>query len=108
MQTKYPAASSFAIQGMAVKGEVDVSVDNKTGQQQLPGEEPPKQAVQVEREAVWGDYFRVFTYAKRWDFVLMVGAALASLAGGVVSPQIPTGTQVQTPQTDVEVRPRLS
>ncbi|KAJ0121413.1 bc transporter [Diaporthe amygdali] len=71
---------------MAVKGEVDVSVDNKTGQQQLPGEEPPKQAVQVEREAVWGDYFRVFTYAKRWDFVLMVGAALASLAGGVTTP----------------------
>lgn len=72
---------------MAAKDDVDVSVDNKTGQQQTPEDGTPKQAAQNERQAVWGDYFRVFTYAKKWDFVLMVGAAVASLAAGVVSPK---------------------
>lgn len=74
---------------MAAKDDVDVAVGNKTGQQQTPKGETPKQAAPNERQAVWGDYFRVFTYAKRWDFFLMVGAALASLVAGVVSPTGP-------------------
>ncbi|KUI66519.1 ABC transporter B family member 2 [Cytospora mali] len=39
-----------------------------------------------EREASWGDYFRVFTYAKRWDYFLMVMAAVAALGSGVTMP----------------------
>lgn len=77
---------------MASKDDVDMSVDNKTGQQQPADDGTPKQAAQNERQAGWGDYFRVFTYAKKWDFVLMFGAAVASLAAGVVSPTCLTGT----------------
>ncbi|KAI3400275.1 hypothetical protein diail_3656 [Diaporthe ilicicola] len=71
---------------MAVKDEVGVSVDKQTDQSQAPGAETPTKAAQQEREAVWGDYFRVFTYAKKWDLVLMVAAAVASLAAGVTTP----------------------
>lgn len=39
-----------------------------------------------EREAGWGDYFRCFSYAKSYDFALMVGAALASIGAGVTMP----------------------
>ncbi|KAL2180292.1 P-loop containing nucleoside triphosphate hydrolase protein [Thermothelomyces heterothallicus CBS 202.75] len=39
-----------------------------------------------EREATAADYFRVFTYAKRWDFVLMGTAAIASIGAGVTMP----------------------
>lgn len=76
---------------MAAKEGVDVSVDNKSGQQQASEDGAPKQTAQNERQAEWGDYFRVFTYAKKWDFVLMFGAAIASVAAGVVSPKDPTG-----------------
>jgi hypothetical protein len=95
---------------MAAKDEVDVAGDNKEGQQQASEGETPKQAAQNERQAVWGDYFRVFTYAKKWDFALMFGAAVASLAAGVVSPQSPIGAQVPYSRSEADVtgRPRLS
>lgn len=90
MLAEHQAASGLKPEDMAVKDNVDVSVD-KTGQQQRSDDGTPKQAAQNERQAVWGDYFRVFTYAKKWDFLLMAGAAIASLAAGVVSPTGPTG-----------------
>lgn len=93
---------------MAAKDDVDVSVDNKTGQQQPSEDGTPKQAAQNERQAVWGDYFRVFTYAKKWDFVLMFGAAVASLAAGVVSSTDPTDTKTPYSKTDFNGRPRPS
>lgn len=93
---------------MASKGDVDVSVDNKTGQQQPSEDGTPKQAAQKERQAVWGDYFRVFTYAKKWDFVLMFGAAVASVAAGVVSSTGPTDIEIPYPKTNSNGRPRLS
>ncbi|ROW16183.1 hypothetical protein VPNG_01887 [Cytospora leucostoma] len=53
-------------------------------------EDTQKQPVQGEaeneREAGWGDYFRVFTYAKRWDYVLIALAAVASIGAGVTAP----------------------
>lgn len=82
---------------MVAKDDVDVSVDNKTGQQQPSEDGAPKRAAQNERQAVWGDYFRVFTYAKKWDFVLMFGAAVASLAAGVVSPTRSNGHTCSVP-----------
>ncbi|KAK3906663.1 P-loop containing nucleoside triphosphate hydrolase protein [Staphylotrichum tortipilum] len=39
-----------------------------------------------EREAAAADYFRVFTYANKWDFVLMAAAALASIGAGTTMP----------------------
>lgn len=71
---------------MSAKDGIDVAVDSKVGPQQTSEGETTKQAAKNERQAAWGDYFRVFTYAKKWDFVLMFGAAVASLAAGVVSP----------------------
>jgi ABC-type multidrug transport system fused ATPase/permease subunit len=50
---------------------------------------PPAQAqanARPEREAKPGDYFRVFTYATKWDFVLMVLACVASLGAGTTLP----------------------
>lgn len=31
------------------------------------------------------DIFRCFSYAKKWDFLLIVGAAIAAIGAGVVS-----------------------
>ncbi|KAI1765345.1 P-loop containing nucleoside triphosphate hydrolase protein [Hypoxylon sp. FL1150] len=39
-----------------------------------------------EREATFGDYIRVFKYAKLWDFVLMAAAVLAAAGSGVTLP----------------------
>lgn len=90
---------------MAAKDGVGVSVDTTPGQQQAPGgeKETTHQAAQPEREAGWGDYFRVFTYAKKWDFALMVGAAVASIAAGVVSPHNPAGIRASFPHTDIYI-----
>ena len=109
MLTEHRAAIRLETKVMAAKDEVDVAVDNKAGPQQASEGETPKQAAENERQAVWGDYFRVFTYAKKWDFALMFGAGLASLAGGVVSPQSPIDTQVQYrfSKADANDRPRL-
>ncbi|KAL2165253.1 hypothetical protein VTH06DRAFT_550 [Thermothelomyces fergusii] len=41
---------------------------------------------QPQREATATDYFRVFAYAKRWDFVLMCIAAIASVGAGITMP----------------------
>ncbi|KAI0175754.1 P-loop containing nucleoside triphosphate hydrolase protein [Hypoxylon sp. FL1284] len=39
-----------------------------------------------EREAKFGDYIRVFSYAKFWDLVLMAAALLAAAGSGVTLP----------------------
>jgi len=39
-----------------------------------------------EREAAFKDYVRIFSYAKKWDYVLLVAAALTSIGAGIVSP----------------------
>jgi ABC-type multidrug transport system fused ATPase/permease subunit len=39
-----------------------------------------------EREAAAADYFRVFGYATKWDFVLMAAAVIASLGAGTTMP----------------------
>lgn len=52
-------------------------------------EQPAETKTEHDREAGWGDYFRVFTYAKKWDYVLMVAAGVASIGAGIVSPPMP-------------------
>ncbi|KAI1213770.1 P-loop containing nucleoside triphosphate hydrolase protein [Annulohypoxylon truncatum] len=42
--------------------------------------------IRPEREAAFGDYIRVFKYAKAWDFVLMVAAVVAAAGSGVTLP----------------------
>ncbi|KAK4149500.1 P-loop containing nucleoside triphosphate hydrolase protein [Chaetomidium leptoderma] len=45
-----------------------------------------KDNARPEREAAASDYFRVFGYATKWDIVLMVTAALASIGAGTTMP----------------------
>ncbi|RYO97625.1 hypothetical protein DL764_007262 [Monosporascus ibericus] len=40
-------------------------------------------SLRAEREATFGDYIRVFKYAKAWDIPLMLMAALAAMGSGV-------------------------
>ncbi|KAF2665836.1 P-loop containing nucleoside triphosphate hydrolase protein [Microthyrium microscopicum] len=42
--------------------------------------------LQPEREATFKDYVRVFSYARKWDAVLMVIAAVAAISSGVTMP----------------------
>lgn len=66
------------------------SVDEKKqspADHQADGRSPAKAAqARPEREATPGDYFRVFTYARKWDFALMAGAAVASIGAGITLP----------------------
>jgi len=39
-----------------------------------------------EREPTFKDYVRVFSYANRWDIVLMIAAAIASVGAGITMP----------------------
>ncbi|KAH7027485.1 P-loop containing nucleoside triphosphate hydrolase protein [Microdochium trichocladiopsis] len=39
-----------------------------------------------EREAAFADYLRIFSYAKPWDFPLMIVAALAAMGAGTTLP----------------------
>ncbi|KAK3328897.1 P-loop containing nucleoside triphosphate hydrolase protein [Apodospora peruviana] len=49
--------------------------------------EPEKPAKgRPEREAGFNDYIRVFSYATKWDFVLMVAAGMASIGSGTTMP----------------------
>ncbi|RYO73785.1 hypothetical protein DL766_008533 [Monosporascus sp. MC13-8B] len=43
-------------------------------------------SLRPEREAKFGDYIRIFKYAKRWDIPLMLMAALAAMGSGVTLP----------------------
>ncbi|KXJ91481.1 P-loop containing nucleoside triphosphate hydrolase protein [Microdochium bolleyi] len=42
--------------------------------------------LQPEREATFKDYLRIFSYAKTWDFPIMVVAALAAMGSGTTMP----------------------
>ncbi|KAH6634310.1 P-loop containing nucleoside triphosphate hydrolase protein [Chaetomium sp. MPI-SDFR-AT-0129] len=57
----------------------DKAEENNNGSAKDPKARP-------EREATPSDYFRVFTYATKWDFLMMVAAALASIGAGTTLP----------------------
>ncbi|KAJ4396911.1 hypothetical protein N0V93_001133 [Gnomoniopsis smithogilvyi] len=59
---------------------------SEPSEKQLAKGEDDEPAQTIEREAGWGDYFRVFTYAKRWDSLLMAAAAIAAIGAGVTMP----------------------
>uniref|UniRef100_L7JDC7 Lipid A export ATP-binding/permease protein msbA n=2 Tax=Pyricularia oryzae TaxID=318829 RepID=L7JDC7_PYRO1 len=46
----------------------------------------PTVSARPEREATFKDYVRVFSYAKKFDYVLMVAAAIASIGAGTTLP----------------------
>ncbi|KAL2199172.1 P-loop containing nucleoside triphosphate hydrolase protein [Corynascus similis CBS 632.67] len=51
------------------------------------GNDPAKDTkARPEREATAADYFRVFTYATKWDFLMMAAAAIASIGAGTTMP----------------------
>lgn len=52
-----------------------------------PNEEKVTEAkVRPEREAAMSDYLRVFSYATKWDYVLMAFGGLASVGAGITLP----------------------
>ncbi|KAK0729065.1 P-loop containing nucleoside triphosphate hydrolase protein [Apiosordaria backusii] len=52
-----------------------------------PATTPPKDPqARPEREATFKDYIRVFTYATKWDFAMMVAAGIASIGAGTTMP----------------------
>ena len=60
--------------------------DEKDQQKDTPAKETKEEANPHEREASLKDYLRVFGYATKWDIVLMVMAALASIGAGITTP----------------------
>ena len=64
--------------------------DEKAKQTDTSSKDEPaaeeKSKARPEREATFKDYIRVFTYAKKWDFVLMAGAAISSIGAGITLP----------------------
>lgn len=58
----------------------DKPTDDEADKQATPAKGRP------EREATFKDYLRVFTYATKWDYVLMFGAGIASIGAGVTLP----------------------
>ncbi|KAK3341763.1 P-loop containing nucleoside triphosphate hydrolase protein [Lasiosphaeria hispida] len=63
--------------------KTQVDDGDKTSQQ---GDAQQAAGIRPEREANFNDYVRIFTYATKWDFVLMVGAAIASIGAGITMP----------------------
>ncbi|KAK3337195.1 P-loop containing nucleoside triphosphate hydrolase protein [Cercophora scortea] len=62
------------------------SQDEKTGVVTVPDGHPSSSPARPEREAEFKDYLRIFSYATKLDYVLMVGAAIASIGAGVTMP----------------------
>ena len=48
-----------------------------------------------EREATFKDYLRIFSYAEKFDYALMVAASLASVGAGIVRPRQHSTCSVQ-------------
>ncbi|KAK4185523.1 P-loop containing nucleoside triphosphate hydrolase protein [Podospora australis] len=72
----------------AVVDDAKISSTEQDNDQTQASTSTPVREVQErpEREAKFSDFTRVFTYATKWDYVLMVGAALASLGAGCTMP----------------------
>ncbi|KAK4105788.1 P-loop containing nucleoside triphosphate hydrolase protein [Parathielavia hyrcaniae] len=80
-------AESSAADSVDKSANPPASVDDNEKTPVSAGDVPAKDVkARPEREATAGDYFRVFTYATKWDFVLMAAAAIASLGAGTTLP----------------------
>ncbi|KAJ9157754.1 ABC transporter transmembrane region [Pleurostoma richardsiae] len=71
--------------------DVDEKTDRSTPSAVVQSEQPPEtdqaaKAARPEREATAKDYFRIFSYARKWDFALIAAAALASMGAGCTLP----------------------
>ncbi|KAK4173584.1 putative ABC multidrug transporter [Triangularia setosa] len=64
------------------------SLDHATNEKNdAPTATPAKDPqARPEREATFKDYLRVFTYATKWDFAMMVAAGVASIGAGTTMP----------------------
>ncbi|KAL7628793.1 hypothetical protein AAE478_000308 [Parahypoxylon ruwenzoriense] len=64
-------------------------LDTNAGNATADGEEDKAQLdakLRPEREATFGDYIRIFSYAKFWDIILLVVAVLAAMGSGLPLP----------------------
>ncbi|KAH8662545.1 ABC transporter [Xylariales sp. PMI_506] len=76
------ATTATATTGVGAADAAGVSIDAVS----TPSENAADTGKPPERVPVFGDYLRVFTYATKWDFVIYVIAAIASLGAGVTMP----------------------
>ncbi|KAI6352623.1 hypothetical protein MCOR25_009356 [Pyricularia grisea] len=90
VQRDAPAASTTtaaAAQPARPEGTAAVSED---GSKETPEKDDdkvtPTVSARPEREATFKDYLRVFSYAKKFDYALMVAAAIASIGAGTTLP----------------------
>lgn len=68
-------------------GVLESEKETSQAKSQTQATETPKESkVRPEREATFGDYIRVFTYATKWDYVLMLAAGIASIGAGTTMP----------------------
>ncbi|KAH6646349.1 P-loop containing nucleoside triphosphate hydrolase protein [Truncatella angustata] len=72
-------------EGLPDKSHVAIDTKNaQDGQDEQHAKEAAK--LRPEREAKFSDYYRIFSYAKAWDYPLMALAGFASIAAGVTMP----------------------
>ena len=85
------AAPAIPAKDAAANADADAVAETKDGS--TPAKMAPALANgPPEREATAKDYIRIFSYAKKWDYLLLVAAAIASIGAGTVScpPWFPT------------------
>lgn len=66
----------------AAPTQTDIATSSKNGDDKAT----PATSAQPERVATFKDFLRVFSYAKKFDFALMVAAAIASIGAGTTLP----------------------
>ncbi len=66
----------------------DASIEPKEAQATSSAQETLQETKDVapEREPGFKDFLRIFSYATKWDILLMLGAAFASIGAGVTMP----------------------
>ncbi|RSL61962.1 hypothetical protein CEP54_006005 [Fusarium duplospermum] len=58
------------------------------GDQPATAEETPKKSPPPERTATFKDYFRVFSYATKWDLIVYASGVVAAMGCGVTTPMM--------------------
>lgn len=69
-----------------VKADLDNKNNNTNKDEENTNGSAKDRKARPEREATAADYFRVFTYATKWDFLMMTAAGLASIGAGTTLP----------------------
>ncbi|TLS25983.1 hypothetical protein PpBr36_07704 [Pyricularia pennisetigena] len=78
-----PSTTTAAAEPTFSEGTAAASEDGSKGNPEKRDDKvTPNVSARPEREASFKDYLRVFSYAKKFDYALMVAAAIASIGAG--------------------------